>query len=464
MKAASPSGRAAFYLALTLAAAGTLVAPAPVAAQNASAGNVNLRLTVPAGVTKMKGVIMVTARGIASGWANGMPFAELAKRLSVGIIIVGGGDDLNDPSYPNRCKSGEFNGIPDALTKLAMVSNHPELANAPIIGVGHSHGGDYWNWFTACHPERMALVFVHASGGVNYSAAALEVPVFYELGTGDLIENGSKKPRAGMFVNRAKGAPMALVLGQGEGHNNVTPASLDMIITLIEATWKLRVPADADPAKGPVLLNKIDEKTGGYWVGDHYTKEIAPWTEFKGNKSFTSFLPSEEIAKKWKMTGPALPESIKLPEDTCSWCGKPTDEPAVKPSGMAPPNNAKPDAGAAPPDAGDPTPEPVATGGASGSGGVSGGSSGGSSGSSSTGGASGSSNTGGAAPSKPDPVATGGAPASSPSPGGGVSGGCSYRSGARDGSVSSSAALAVLLLLAAWSVLRRVQPASARRQ
>ena len=96
------------------------------------------------------------------------------------------------------------------------------------------------------------------------------------------------------------------------------------------------MPADADPAKGPVVLNDINEATGGYWVGDLYTKEIALWTDFKGNKGMTAFLPNEEIARKWKETGPALPMTIKLPTDTCDWCGTPTDEPKATPGGMAP--------------------------------------------------------------------------------------------------------------------------------
>jgi uncharacterized membrane protein YgcG len=339
----------------------------PAAAQTASAGNVNLRMVhFPEGAPKARAVIAVTSRGIASGWANGAPFKGLANRIQAAIVIVGGGDDLNDNSYPNRCASGEFNGIPMALTKLGEASMHPELANTPIIGVGHSHGGDYWNWFNACHPERMAMVFVHASGGVNYNAASLKVPVLYELGTGDLIENGSKKPRAGMFVNRAKGAPMALVIGQGEGHDQVTAASLGMVIDIIEATVKLRIPADADPSKGPVKLNAIDEMSGKYWLGNLYTKEVAPYGMFMGDKAMTAFLATEELAQKWKMTGPGLPMSITLPKDTCSWCGNPKDEPKTTDNnpdpgpGMIPSPAA--DAGSAPtPSNPEPTPPDAAT-------------------------------------------------------------------------------------------------------
>src|SRR6185369_8319169 len=143
-------------------------------------------------------------------------------------------------------------------------------ANAPIIGVGHSHGGDYWNWFNACHPERVAVVFCKSCGGVQYSGAALRTPVLQEIGMNDLNETGSGKPRAGMFVNRAKGATMALVLGPGEMHQDFGAAPRQMVLELLEALVKLRIPADADGAKGPVALHVIDESAG--WLGDNYSK------------------------------------------------------------------------------------------------------------------------------------------------------------------------------------------------
>jgi MYXO-CTERM domain-containing protein len=348
----------AAVLALTTV---SLARPRPCAAQmqfTGAARNVTLKMTVPDGVTKIKGVFAFTVRGLASGWAGNAAFKDLAKRLDSAIIMVSGGDDLNDNSYPGRCASGEFNGIGEALEKLAMASNHPEVAHAPIVGLGHSHGGDYWNWYNACHPERMAAVFVHASGGVNYSAAALKVPVFYTLGTGDLVERGSGKPRAGMFVNRAKGAPMTLVIGVGGHDTQFSTEEYQIVTDILEGIFKMRVPADADGAKGPVQLYDIVEGPNT-WVGDIYTKEISPYPDFKGDKALTAFLPNAELAMKWKPNGPALPKTIVLPKDTCSWCGKPRDEPKAT-GGVAPPPMAPaPDGGAAPatPDA-EATPTP----------------------------------------------------------------------------------------------------------
>jgi MYXO-CTERM domain-containing protein len=329
--------------------------PRPSAAQmqyTGAARNVSIKLTLPDGVAKVRTVLTFTVRGLASGWASSASFKDLAKRMDAGIATVSGGDDLNDNSYPNRCASGEFNGIGEAFDKLAMASNHPELANVPLVGLGHSHGGDYWNWYNACHPERMAMVFVHASGGVNYSAAALKVPVFYTLGTGDLVERGSGKPRAGMWANRAKGAPMTLVIGVG-GHDTQFGAEEYQIVTaLIEAIVKMRIPGDADPAKGPVKLYDIVEGDST-WVGDLYTKEISTYSTFKGNKALTSFLPNQALAMMWKPNGPGLPTSIMLPTTgPCGWCGTPKDEPKATPNpppnGALPPPTDPPDAGAGP--------------------------------------------------------------------------------------------------------------------
>jgi MYXO-CTERM domain-containing protein len=363
---------------------------------------------------------------LASGWAANADFKSLAMRLEAGIAMVGGGDDL-DPggTYPKRCASGEFNNIPEALKKLAVSTNHPELANIPLVGLGHSHGGDFWNWFNACHPERMAMVFVHASGGVNYSAASLKVPVFYTLGTGDLIERGSKKPRAGMFVNRAKGAPMTMVIGEGGHDTQFGAAEYQIVTAIIEAIFKMRVPADADASKGPVLLRDIVEGDST-WVGDLYTKEISTFSTFKGNKALTAFLPNEQLAMMWKTAagGPALPKEVVLPSDTCSWCGKPNDEPKSVPG--APPADpgamGTPDAGggSGEVDAGTPDPTPPATGGTGGgaaaTGGTAGSSSGGGASGASSGGAGPSTSSGGA--TTPPSSGSGGSSSAPPSSGG----------------------------------------------
>jgi hypothetical protein len=327
---------------VTLAAAALVAAPRASFAQytqTAKAGPVTLQLWIPDGVTNLKGVLAFSSVGLDNGWPTSDDFRALAKRLETGVVKVTGADPFG--SYTNRCSSGAFKYVLDALTDLGKMSNHPELANAPIVGNGHSHGGDYWNYFNACYPERMALIFCKSSGGVQYTGAALKTPMVWEVGMADLHDHvGAGHFRAQMLAHRNKGSQLSLVLGPGETHGQLGAGPRQMVIDLMEALFKLRVPADADGTKGPIVLNEIHEANGTYWLGDNYTKEIGAYPTFPDRTALekTSFLPSEELAKKWAMVGDKLPAMYKV--DTggvCTGCyphpaGEPPGAPATTPT------------------------------------------------------------------------------------------------------------------------------------
>jgi hypothetical protein len=344
------------------------------------AGQITVKLTIPEGVTKMRGLLAFTATGLGPSMASDEAWKAMAKRLSVGMITVGGANEFGDATYPTRCAKGEFQWLLDAITDVAKTSNHPEIAHAPIAGHGHSHGGDYWNYFNACHPERMALIFCKSSGGVQYSKGALKTPMVWEVGMNDL-KSSDGDFRGNMLAHRDLGTQMALVLGPGETHGGFTAGSRAMVVELIEAIFNLRVPAEVDTSEKPVALLDIDEKGGGYWLGDDYSKEIGPYKTFakKDPLSHTSFLPTEALAMKWKAYGAQLPASIMLEKGTCSGCYKtPPGEPE------ATPNNAGPAPTPTPPTSDGGAVDP-GTGGSTGSGGNAGSGSTGGTGGSSTG-------------------------------------------------------------------------------
>jgi MYXO-CTERM domain-containing protein len=344
---------------LAIAATVAAVLGAPRAIQAATA-----TLVVPPGVTLMKGILVFSATGLGPGWGKSAPFQDLAKRLSAGIVFLGGTNEFG--SYANRCDSGEFKGVLDTIAMVGKANGHPELANAPIVGSGHSHGGDYWNYFNACIPERFALIFDKSSGGVQYSGAALKTPMVWEIGTNDLFDHVGPNFRGQMLAHRPKGQAIALVLGPGETHGGFTAGSATMVTALIEAIFKLRVPADADPSKGPVKLNEIDESSGQYWLGNNYTKEVSPWAMSPDRDKLynTSFLPGPDIAAMWKAAGAPLPMTIKIATGgVCTGCYK---QPAGEPPGGPTMGGPTPGGtgGAAGTDAG--TPPPASSGGAGG--------------------------------------------------------------------------------------------------
>jgi hypothetical protein len=205
-------------------------------------------------------------------------------------------------------------------------------------------------------PERVALVFDKSSGGVVYQGAALKTPMVWEIGTDDLEDHiGMRHFRGQMFAFRPKGMVLSLVLGPGESHTVFNAGSAAMVATLIDGIFKLRVPAESDPSKGPVTLNVIDESTGQYWLGDNYTREVASWSASADKDKLynTSFLPSEAIANMWKVAGANLPATIKVESNgVCSGCyAHPASEPPGAPmpgGGSAPPPAGDADAGAGP--------------------------------------------------------------------------------------------------------------------
>jgi MYXO-CTERM domain-containing protein len=364
----SASGLARLSLSLPVVAALALLAPGVARAQQSftgKAGAITVTLTIPEGVTKVRGVLAFTATGLGSGWGTNAAFMDLAKRLNAGVVRVGGANEFGDASYPTRCQKGEFKWLLDALAAAAKAANHPELTNGPIAGSGHSHGGDYWNYFNACYPERMAFVFCKSSGGLQYSKGSLRTPMIWEIGTNDLKDSRGVF-RGAMLAHREAGTVMSLVLGPGETHGGFTDGSRTMVIELMKAYFNLRVPAEVDASEAPVQLYDIDEKSGKYLLGDNYTKEFAPYASspVKDTLSRSSFLPSEAVAMKWKAYGAQLPAAIMVEKGgKCSTCYKtPSDEPEAKPLNAGPGGSPTPPPPAGMVDAGTSTP-PSGTGG-----------------------------------------------------------------------------------------------------
>jgi MYXO-CTERM domain-containing protein len=142
---------------------------------------------------------------------------------------------------------------------------------------------------------------------------------------------------------------MTMVIAVGGHDTQFTAEEYTLVTEILEAIFKLRVPAEADGAKGPVPLYDIVEGPNT-WLGDLYDKNnIAAYPDYKGEKPLTTFLPNAELAMKWKGFGPAMPRSVMLPTSgPCGWCGNPKDEPKATGSNTPPPMAPAADAGAMP--------------------------------------------------------------------------------------------------------------------
>jgi hypothetical protein len=288
---------------------------------------------IPDGVAKLRGALVFTSVGLGPEWGQNAEFRELARRLEAAVVQLSDEDAFG--AYLERCASGGFQPVLQKLADLGTASGHPELANVPLVGCGHSHGGDFWNYFNACYPHRMALVFDKSSGGVQYGGLALATPMIWEVGSGD-VRNSKGNFRAEMFSHRALGSPLTLVIGPGEDHNTLGAGAQKMVIDLIEAIFRLRVPADADATSGVPALRRLDEAGGGYWLGDNYSRDVGAYPTFPGREALprTSFLPNEALARQWQATVAPLPADVAVASGFCATCyPQPPGEPDAPDAG-----------------------------------------------------------------------------------------------------------------------------------
>ena len=325
------------------------------------AGAITVTLTVPEGVTKVRGVLAFTATGLGSGWGTNADVHGSGQAPERGRgARWSGANEFGDASYPTRCQKGEFKWLLDALAAAAKAANHPEVAYAPIVGSGHSHGGDYWNYFNACYPERMALVFCKASGGVQYS----EGLAAHADDLGDRHQRSQGQPRR--LPRRHDGPP-------GGGHRHVAGAGPGRDPRRLHR----RLAHDGHRSDGGHLQPararrgrrrrgadhplRHRREVGQVPAGRQLHQGVRALRHLRRTRialSKTSFLPNEEVAKKWKAYGAQMPAGIVVEKGgRCTTCYKtPSDEPEAKPL------NAGPGPGTPAPmpstDAGTPTPPP----------------------------------------------------------------------------------------------------------
>ena len=79
-----------------------------------------------------------------------------------------------------------------------------------------------------------------------------------------------------------------------------------LVFSFLRHSFAARVPADADPAKGPVKLNELKAEAGYLgqnWdaaKGGYQTLPISPSADFPGNKSTASWLLNAAFAADWQ--------------------------------------------------------------------------------------------------------------------------------------------------------------------
>jgi hypothetical protein len=205
-------------------------------------------------------------------------------------------DDAFIENYANAAQ-GSGQALLDALSAFSKRSDHPELANAPLLLWGMSAGGEFNYEFTAWKPERV-VAFVVNKGGIYFSAllpaAARHVPGFLFVGEEDM--ESRKRIIAGLFaLNRRAGALWAFAEEPNIGH--VVGRSQEMSAIFFDAVLPLRLGTPADPASS-APLTALDVRSG--ILGDVVQRSFRPASDSSTPTHLTAWFPTERVGRAWQ--------------------------------------------------------------------------------------------------------------------------------------------------------------------
>jgi dienelactone hydrolase len=255
-------------------------------------------------------VLIPGRHGDGRGMADDAGWQEVGK--ATGFAVMGCQFTDGEPGLYQFDQRGEVaKAINTAISKLAVLSKHPELEKAPLAFWGTSAGSNVSAKYADHFPERVAA-FASSKGtggpGGQLGRGKDEIPMFFAVGMQDKAEwvAGSK---SNIEAGLKKHAPWTVAYQKNEGHD--IGSSLDVARPFLKAAIELRLSPAATtggapsifktPPKtiggtktpaAPVRLTKIDPRTG--WLGDPEKMEIAPAATFKGPKAKAIWLPGRD--------------------------------------------------------------------------------------------------------------------------------------------------------------------------
>jgi dienelactone hydrolase len=223
-----------------------------------------------------------------------------ASRNELAIVGCRFTDKPHDEALiENYANAGQGSGqaLLDAITAFSKRSNHPELADAPLLLWGMSAGGQFDYEFTAWKPDRV-VAFIVNKGGIYFSAllsaAARRVPGLLFVGEDDL--EARKRIVSGLFaINRRMGALWTFAEEPNVGH--AVGRSQEMAMIFFDEILPLRLNASTvSGASGP--LTALDERSG--FLGDIAQRRFRPSSNSSASTILAAWLPTQRVARAWQ--------------------------------------------------------------------------------------------------------------------------------------------------------------------
>jgi len=254
---------------------------------------------IPESVKKVKAALYISMHGM--GNIKTPILQKFAEEEHVALVAMNG-----DP-----VKRGitSVTLLEEHLKKLGEMSGHAELATVPIMTFGHSNGTGFSASFPRDWPERTIAWVAFHPGFSNYLQFpnTENVPAMVMCGTIDKYLLRSRQDQVVAEMRKSRNAAMCVMMEGGVGHGPADQDSVwEFITEFLKSAMRVRLAEDG-------TIKPVDIETG--WLGATYNFEqggrqlldVAPYAEFKGDKSTASWFPDGEFAKVWQRYGQKEP-------------------------------------------------------------------------------------------------------------------------------------------------------------
>jgi hypothetical protein len=264
--------------------------------------DVKFDLWLPEDIGTTRGIVVMSGHGSGETLFKHPELRKIAQELHLALFKFVG-NPMQRGFWPRSL-------LYERLQAFAEKAQHPELAHAPLFLYGHSNGTGFSAIFPATEGARV-WAFVSMRPGTTfqvYQPGAAPVPgliIFGEID--DFFARPSKEENLAVVeAMRSKHhALWACAVEPKTGHGP-GEKTWPLVFSFLRHSFAARVPAAADPSKGPVKLNALQQESGHLgqnWnatTGGYQTLPTAPATTFAGDKSTASWLLNAAYAADWQ--------------------------------------------------------------------------------------------------------------------------------------------------------------------
>jgi hypothetical protein len=309
----------------------------PATAEGELQMGVTYTVWIPAGVAKLRGVI-VHQHGCGVGACKGgetaaydLHWQALAKKWDCALL---------GPSYhqaeQQNCRlwcdprNGSRQTFLRSLHDLAALCKHPELEQVPWCLWGHSGGGFWASLMQTSDPDRIVAIWFRSGTAFptwekgeipkpTISDTVYSIPMMCNPGAKEKDDkrfNGAWTGSLAMFrAYRAEGAPIGFAPDPNSSHD--CGVSRYLAIRFFDACLAMRLPerGAADQKLRPVDISHA-------WYAPVEGTEAATTASFTGKKEEAVWLPNAVVAKAWSeyvtdgavsdFTPPPAPMSVNV--------------------------------------------------------------------------------------------------------------------------------------------------------